>query len=116
MDGDFFVSNFFNLTKSWGQPGANQQQQTLVTHTVKNKNNKKQKKLLAICLTMFDIDSVMKTQLMAFAITFRKFDQTTGQPYEFTQGVEIECDDEQHGREILTRAKPVYIVRMEVMA
>ena len=61
----------------------------------------------------------MKNQYLAFAITFRKFDQTTGQPYELTQGVEIECDDEQHGREILTRAyrsKPVYIVRMEVMA
>ena len=67
---------------------------------------------------MFDIDSVMKTQLMAFAITFRKFSQDTGQPYEFTQGVEIECEDEQHGREILTKAyhlKPAYIVSMEVI-
>jgi hypothetical protein len=62
--------------------------------------------------------SEMKNHYMAFAITFRKFDQTTGQPYEFTQGVEIECDDEQHGREILTRAyhlKPAYIVSMEVV-
>lgn len=61
----------------------------------------------------------MKTQLMAFAITFRKFNQITGQPYEFTQEAEIECDDEQHGREILTRAyhlKPAYIVSMEVIA
>ena len=68
---------------------------------------------------MFDTDCVMKNHYMAFAITFRKFRQDTGQPYEFTQGVEIECDDEQHGREILTRAyhlKPAYIVSMEVMA
>ncbi len=68
---------------------------------------------------MFDTDYVMKNQYLAFAITFRKFDQTTGQPYEFTQGVSIECEDEQHGREILTKAyhlKPAYIVSMEVIA
>jgi hypothetical protein len=60
----------------------------------------------------------MNNHYMAFAITFRKFSQDTGQPYEFTQGVEIECDDEQHGREILTRTyhlKPAYIVSVEVI-
>jgi hypothetical protein len=84
----------------------------------KTTNNQQQKKVFDKSSNKSQIDSVMNNQYLAFAITFRKFDQITGQPYEFTQGVEIECDDEQHGREILTRAyhlKPAYIVSVEVI-